>query len=69
MKKISQEEAIEIILAAGWQPWYPVENVPLNQNSFWDGVNNRVGYGWLSAYEEIQKRKQLTLFDESEGRR
>jgi hypothetical protein len=69
MKRImgyTQTEAIEYILSCGWLPHYPVENVPLTSNYFWDGKNYTVAHAWGSALVEIARRKdgiQLPLFE------
>jgi hypothetical protein len=55
---MKRDEAISKILEAGWKPCYPVENVPLINNYFWDGDDQTVGYAWLAAYQEIERRKQ-----------
>jgi hypothetical protein len=63
---ISETTAIKELLANGWQTWYPLENLPLSQQYFWDGKNHKVGYSWFEAYEEMHKRKQLSFnFQES----
>jgi hypothetical protein len=61
----TQDEAIEYILSLGWQPWYPVRNIRLTENSFWDGVDRTHGYNWGAAIAEIKARQkpvQLSLF-------
>jgi len=56
---ISQDEAIKRILAAGWLPSYPIKNVPLTQNYFYDPkVGKGIAYAWLAAYEKMIERQQ-----------
>lgn len=65
----TQQEAIKEILAAGWKPWYPIENVDLLHNGFWDGKDHTVGHAWGSAIKEILERRkpvQLPLFTRSQ---
>lgn len=64
--RLSQKEAIKEILSAGWLPCYPVKNIPMTQQYFWDGIDNTEGYAWGAAIKEITDRrnKQLELFAE-----
>lgn len=56
-KKITQKQAIEFILSHGWQPCYPVNNVPLPMQFFWDDKDKKVAYTLMAAYKEILKRQ------------
>jgi len=53
----SQRDAIEYILSKGWKLWYPIENVPLKSQYFWDGNDPTCGYAWGSAVKEIKRRE------------
>ena len=59
--RIRHEEAIDYILSHGWKPCYPVESVPMIEQYFWDGINERCGYAWLAAVEEIQRREKARM--------
>jgi hypothetical protein len=59
----TRDQAIAEILAAGWKPWYPVENVPLNGNMFWDGNDPTVGYAWGAAIREIVESREYHQLD------
>lgn len=57
--KITEAKAIKVIEAAGWKKLHPGK--PLYDQYYFDGINRRAGYAWLSAYEEIKRREQPKL--------
>ena len=64
MARVTKDEALKVIAAAGWKQLHPDES-PLYHCSYYDGVDRSIGRAWLSAYDEIKRRErpqQLSLF-------
>jgi hypothetical protein len=61
LKRVTYETAMKAIQDAGWKVWHPEDDEPARMKFYWDGVDERAAYAWLSAYEEIQKCKQGKL--------